>query len=156
MHVSISVFESKKGDFHRNQLHCDYIYTPRCTHRRREKILWWGPSLKSAPGKVSHSNRHHTINGQLSTANHLSNLIINHMWAVKCGMTITLPPVCIIQDDDNPSLITSQNYCATWNVNNNYHVSSPTETCKTDCGTLKHPRNNHVASRVHVQVSVSC
>lgn len=34
-------------------------------------------------------------------------------------------PVCICQDDDHPSSITSPNCCVLWNVHNNYHVSYP-------------------------------
>lgn len=56
----------------------------------RGKIVWWGPRVKGARGKISHSNRHHTTNGQLSTVNHLSALIINHIRAAKCGTTTTL------------------------------------------------------------------
>lgn len=67
-----------------------------------------------AADEVSHSNGHHTGNGQLSAANHLSNLIIHHMRALERGMSATLPPVCIIRDDDeNPSLIMSRNYRVT-------------------------------------------
>lgn len=57
---------------------------------REKKIVWRGPCVKGARGKISPSNRHHTTNGQLSTVNHLSALIINHIRAAKCGMTTTL------------------------------------------------------------------
>lgn len=67
-----------------------------------------------ATDEVSHSNGHHTGNGQLSAANHLSNLIIHHTRALERGVSATLPPVCIIRDDDeNPSLVMSRNYRVT-------------------------------------------
>lgn len=47
------------------------IFIPSDVRTESEKIL--------EGAKVTHSNRHHTINGRLSTVNHLSNLNISHL-----------------------------------------------------------------------------
>lgn len=75
-----------------------------------------------------------TVNGQLRNGE--SFVRFNHpsrvLDAAKCSSTTTLPPVCLTRRDDNRSRPVSADDCVTWNVNNNYAVSSP-EACGPDC-----------------------
>lgn len=84
-----------------------------------------------------------TVNGQLRNGE--SFVRFNHpshvLEAAKCSSTTTLPPVCLTRRDDNRSRLVSADDCVTWNVNNNFAVSS-SEACGTDSVTLKEPQNN--------------
>lgn len=75
-----------------------------------------------------------TVNGQLRNGE--SFVRFNHpshvLEAAKCSSTTTLPPVCLTRRADNRSQPVSADDCVTWNVNNNYAVSSP-EACGLDC-----------------------